>query len=104
MNSGDKKQFGNSIRLLRREQKFSQAGLATILKVKQSTISRWESGTDQPNLQNMATLVDLFKCSYDELIRGKSQDDPEELKFLHTYRSLSDEKKKKLLKFIEEIL
>jgi transcriptional regulator with XRE-family HTH domain len=104
MNTSNKNQLGNSIRSLRRGRKLSQINLSEVLQVKQSTVSRWEAGIDQPSLEKMATLVKLFDCSFDELICGKNLNDPQEVILLNTYRTLSSIKKQKLHKFIEEIL
>ena len=103
MNSIEKQQMAASIRLLRKSAGLNQTDLSKKLNVKQSTISRWETGIDQPSIENMSTLVGIFNCTFDELICGAHEKRPEELK-LSIYRNLSKEKRSKLLKFIEEIL
>ena len=104
MNSKDKINIGKSIRTIRKSSGFTQKELSQECAVKQSTISRWENGVDQPSIANMTALVGLFNCSYDELIGIKASDDVEEIKMINLYRNLSMNEKSKLMKFIEEIL
>lgn len=49
------------IRELRRRLGLTQAGFAGELEVKQSTISRWESGREVPNIENVLAISALME-------------------------------------------
>jgi len=93
-----------SIRFFRKSAGLSQTDLSEKLNVKQSTVSRWETAVDQPSIENMSTLVGIFNCSFDELLCGSTYNSLEEQQLLSLYRTLSENSRKKLIKFIEEIL
>ncbi len=104
MKTSDKKQLGETIRLYRKAKTLNQTQLADQMGVMQSTISRWEAGIDEPNIEHMSGLVSLFGCTYNDLLGDSSDRNQEEQRLLSIYRSLPDEKKEKLMKFISEIL
>ncbi len=47
----------------------TQNEIAEILGVKATTISKYEAGTLEPNIESLKKLADLFKVSIDELIK-----------------------------------
>ena len=58
----------NNLKRLRKEKGMSQADLATMLGVKQNTISGWEKGVREPSLHMLVRLASLFGCTVDALI------------------------------------
>jgi len=87
---------------LRKERKLNQVELAEKLYVKQSTVSRWENGIDEPGGDKITDLIALFGCTYDELFMGVSRDNPDERALLNTYRELTDVKKMKIMQLIQK--
>lgn len=56
------------LKQLRENRKLSQQDLAIALKVSPSTISNWESGTRQPDIQMVKTIANYFNVSTDEVL------------------------------------
>ena len=63
--------FGNNLKVLRTENKLSQASLAKAVGVTQQCISEWEKGNMEPTLSNLWALSEIFGVTIDELV-GKS--------------------------------
>lgn len=92
-----KQTLGISIRTARKKEKLTQRSLADAIGVRQSTVSRWESGIDMPNMKNLEDLVRVLNCSYDDLLSFLPVENEDEAKLISIYRSLSKEEKSKLL-------
>lgn len=58
--------IGEKIKELRKEQGWSQATLGKMIGVSQKAINYWESGTNEPKIGYIMSLIDLFELSYDE--------------------------------------
>lgn len=63
----------NRIRELRQGNKWTQADLARQLKVGQNTISNWETGRYEPDLEMLKQLSVLFQCSTDYILGGNDR-------------------------------
>lgn len=55
---------------LRKDKKMTQEQLADILHVSRQTISSWEKGRTQPDLETLSQLTQIFQISLDDLILG----------------------------------
>ena len=60
--------FGMNMKKLRKSKRISQAAIAKALEVSQRTISHYENGTCQPNLDGLCKIADILEVSIDELI------------------------------------
>lgn len=60
--------FSNNLKTLRNQYKISQKELADKLNVSYKTISHWENGYTEPNLDILINLKNFFNVSYEELI------------------------------------
>ncbi len=60
-------EFGNKIFELRKKENLSQEELAEKLDVSRQTISKWELGETNPNIEQAKKLAKIFKISLDEL-------------------------------------
>ena len=60
--------FKDNLKQLRLEMKLTQAELAKILNVSFKTISHWENGYSEPNINQIIALKNFFKVSYEEII------------------------------------
>lgn len=56
---------------LRKQYGFSQEQLGEKLGVSRQAISKWESGTATPDVDNIIAMCDLFDVTADYLLRGK---------------------------------
>lgn len=60
--------FGKILRELRLEKKLSQRQLGDILGVCNQTVSFWESGSREPDLDTLCKIADFFEVSCDFLL------------------------------------
>lgn len=80
----------NRIKQLRQEKNILQSDLAEILKVRQNTISNWETGRNEPDQQALYELSRFFDVSIDYILGNsdiKKEPTPEE------WNSLTDVQK-----------
>ena len=61
--------LGEKIKLYRENKKMTQSEIAETLGVKAATISKYEAGTLEPNIESLKKLAELFEISVDELIK-----------------------------------
>ena len=86
-NSMDQKKIGRFLKELRKEKDITQEQLAEKIKVSGRTVSRWETGSNMPDI---SLLADFYDVSIPEIIDGerKSENMNEEVK--ETVLKLSD--------------
>ena len=61
--------LGEKIKKYREEKKITQVEVAEVLGVKPATVSKYEAGTLEPNIESLKKLAELFEISVDELLR-----------------------------------
>lgn len=64
-------QFGKKLKELRIEKNLSQRNLGEILSVCNQTVSFWESGNREPDLDAIVKIADFFDVSADYLLGRK---------------------------------
>lgn len=67
--------MADQIRKYRKELGLTQEELAEKLNTTRQSVSKWEQGTLEPNIQMINNLATLFGISLDNLINGKSNDE-----------------------------
>lgn len=76
MDSTAKHKFGERLKHMRKTvRNVNQTALGQLMGVKQSTISRWEGGVDEPEHDHIRALADYFKCTTDYLLGTDSLND-----------------------------
>lgn len=65
---------GASIREFRKKSRLSQAELAHLLDVHETTIRRWERGGGEPDLSDIVKLCEVLGVSEAELLRGPAEE------------------------------
>jgi DNA-binding XRE family transcriptional regulator len=60
--------FGENLRLLRKNSKMSQEVLAEKLGVSRHSVSKWEVGSAYPEMTNITALCSIFHCNINDLI------------------------------------
>ena len=65
--------FGDKIKLYRENKKMTQNEVADILGVSSATISKYESGALEPNIESLKRLAELFEISIDELLNDEEK-------------------------------
>ena len=78
----DQKKIGSFLKELRKEQGITQEHLAEKLNVSGRTISRWETGSNMPDISLLVEIAEYFDVSIPEIINGerKSENMNEEVK------------------------
>lgn len=59
--------FSERLKRLRKEKKLTQKELAEQIGISQKSYSHWETGKNEPSLENLIKLVDLLEVSIDWL-------------------------------------
>jgi len=60
--------FGKNLKRIRTNNNMKQDELAQKMKVKQVTISSWETGRSEPSMGDIARLSEILQCTQEELI------------------------------------
>ena len=67
----DQKKTGNLLKKLRSEKGLTQEQLAEILNVSNRTVSRWETGSNMPDISLLVEIADFYDISIPEIINGE---------------------------------
>lgn len=67
----DQKKIGLFLKELRNEKKLTQEALAEELNVSGRTISRWETGSNLPDISLLVALSEFYQVSIPEIIDGR---------------------------------
>ena len=65
--------LGDKIKLYRENKKMTQNDIANTLDVSPATVSKYESGALEPNIESLKRLSELFGISIDELLRDEEE-------------------------------
>lgn len=71
----DPVKFGSFLRSLRKEKGLTQAQLAEKFGVTNRSVSRWETGTNLPDLDIIISLSDFYEVDVRELLEGERKKD-----------------------------
>ncbi|MBO5388139.1 MAG: helix-turn-helix transcriptional regulator, partial [Lachnospiraceae bacterium] len=67
----DQKKTGLFLRELRKEKELTQEQLAEQFNVSSRTVSRWETGSNMPDLSVLVELSDFYQVDIKEIIDGE---------------------------------
>ena len=101
--------FKDKLKELRRINNIKQEELASLLNVTPSSISNWENGISEPNIENITKLADYFNVSVDSLLCFTKKDYNEMDHLIKALKNagmmvgedLTEEELKKALKIVE---
>lgn len=83
--------FSKNLKYLREKRKISQAKVAELVGVNQSTITRWETNEISPSIDNVETVADAFNVPLpDLLIKDLSKDDIIDREFNVMYKKYNE--------------
>ena len=71
----DQKKIGRFLKELRKEKDITQEQLAEKIKVSGRTVSRWETGSNMPDISLLVELADFYDVSIPEIIDGERKSD-----------------------------
>ena len=72
----DQQKIGAFLKELRREKTVTQEQLAETLNVSRRTVSRWETGSNMPDLDVLMEMADYYKVDIRELLDGERKSGP----------------------------
>ena len=70
----DQKKIGGFLRYLRKEKNLTQEQLADMLFVSRRTVSRWETGSNMPDLDLLVELADLYEVDLRDIFNGQRRE------------------------------
>ena len=72
----DQIKIGAFLKTLRKEKNLTQEQAAEQLGVSNRTVSRWETGTNMPDISLLVEIAELYGVSIPELIDGERNPSP----------------------------
>ena len=72
----DLQKIGTFLKELRKEKELTQEQLAETLNVSRRTVSRWETGSNMPDLDLLMEMADLYQVELRELLNGERKNEP----------------------------
>lgn len=97
----DTKKTGNFLKQLRKEKAMTQEQLAEHLYVSGRTVSRWETGSNMPDLDILIQLADFYEVDIKEMLDGERKDEKMNKDMEETILKVADysnEERKRLTK------
>lgn len=79
----DLQKIGDFIMKLRKKNKLTQSGLASLVFVARETVGKWERGINPPDAHSLVLLAELFNVSVNEILAGEYINDSNKEK-IHT--------------------
>lgn len=67
----DQKKIGSFLKELRNEKGITQEQLAEVLNVSGRTVSRWETGSNMPDISILVDIAEYYDVSIPEIINGE---------------------------------
>lgn len=64
--------FKNNFKRLREENNLTQEDIANEIGISRQSVSKWENGVNEPDLETIEKLCVIFHCSVDDLVIGKT--------------------------------
>jgi len=86
----DQQKIGGFLRQLRNENALTQEQLAEQLSVSRRTISRWETGSNLPDLSILIELADFYRVDLRELFDGERKREKMNKELEETARKAAD--------------
>lgn len=72
----DQQKIGSFLKELRKAKDITQEQLAEKLNVSRRTVSRWETGSNLPDLDLMMEMADFYQVDLRELLNGERKSEP----------------------------
>lgn len=69
----NQKAIGSFLKKLRKEKQLTQAELAEIMNVSDKTVSRWERGSNMPDISMIIELADFYDVGIKEILKGEER-------------------------------
>jgi transcriptional regulator with XRE-family HTH domain len=93
--------FPERLKALRLEKRLMQEELAKIIKTTNATISKYENGRIEPNLETLQLLAEHFDVSVDYILDKTNVRHQHDVLAFHTTEDLTEEEIEEVKKYIE---
>ena len=98
-------EIGQALRLARERRELTQTQVMALTGINNKTLSGYENGVSEPDLQTFALLLRLYQVSADQLLHLKAAPAPDdEVRLLALYRALPREQRQELLLLLDPLL
>ena len=88
---------GNFLRELRKEKNLTQEQLADVFNVSARTVSRWETGSNMPDISILVEIADYYQLDVREILNGeRNKDLPSETSAVKDVAEYADKEQEKL--------
>lgn len=86
----DTKKIGEFLKVLRKERGLTQEQLAEVLLVSGRTVSRWETGTNMPDLSILIQIAEFYDIEIKEILSGERKSEIMEKELKETLVKVAD--------------
>lgn len=86
----DTRKIGGFLKTLRKERNLTQEQLAEILLVSGKTVSRWETGSNMPDLSILIQIAEFYEVDVKEILDGERNNQPTVQELKETLDSIAD--------------
>ena len=86
----DMKKMGSFLKELRKDRDLTQEQLAEIVNVSGRTVSRWETGSNLPDLDVLIELADMYDVDIRELLDGERKSEKVDQETKDTLKKVAD--------------
>lgn len=86
----DTKKIGEFLKVLRKEKGLTQERLAEVLHVSGRTVSRWETGTNMPDLSILIQIAEFYNVEVKEILDGERKSEIMDKELKETLSKVAD--------------
>lgn len=86
----DTRKIGGFLKALRKEKGLTQEQLAELLLVSGKTVSRWETGTNMPDLSLLIQIAEFYGVEVQEILDGERKEGSATPEFKETLDKIAD--------------
>lgn len=86
----DQKKIGSFLKELRKGKNITQETFAEILQVSGRTVSRWETGSNMPDISLLVKIAEFFDVSILEILNGERKSEHMEKEVKKVAEAMSD--------------
>lgn len=99
----DQKKIGTFMKGLRKEKGITQEALAEILGVTGRTVSRWETGSNMPDLDILIQIADYYNVEIREILDGERKSEKMNKDLEETVLKVADYSNEEKMKLIKKL-
>lgn len=99
----DQQKVGGFLKELRKEKKITQEQLAERMGVSRRTVSRWETGSNMPDLDILIELSDYYDVELRDLLDGERESGQMDKELKETVLKVADYSKEEKLKITRRL-